>query len=261
VQSLRVAFAGDRDISVRVLKYLLGRDIRPLALLISDPGQESHADDLRALCSYLTSDLIFVGRAFRQPEAASILASLELDYIVSIHFPYIFPVETLSLPRFGVINLHPAYLPHNRGWHTPSWAILEDSPAGATLHFMDSGVDTGDIIHQKQLRASPGDTANTLYSRIKELEFEVFIEAWPQIESGTYKRQAQNPLQGSSHKRSDMLKPDIQRIDLEEQVQAGILLKRLRALTTNKIEESGYYEVDGKRYYVQLAIHEANTED
>ena len=78
------------------------------------------------------------------------LEQLSLDYIICVHFPYIVPREILSIPKYGVTNLHPAYLPYNLGWHTPSWAILENTPIGATLHYMDECVDTGDIIHQKK---------------------------------------------------------------------------------------------------------------
>lgn len=196
------------------------------------------------------------GKAFRTEQGISLLSSLNLDYIIGIHFPYIVPERVLAIPRIGVLNLHPAYLPFNRGWHTPSWAILEETPIGATLHFMDTGVDTGDIIHQKEVMVSPGDTAHTLYQKLKACEFETFCEAWPGIADGTYARKNQDGLVGTEHKRSELFAKEIQEISLDATMPVGQLVRRLRALTTNDVSEAAYFIEDRKRYRVQVSITE-----
>lgn len=251
----RFAFAGDRDIAVRVLDHLLGLGARPLALMVTEPGRASHADELVARCAHLDPSMIFRGREFREPRGMAALRELQLDLVVGVHFPYLVPPEVLEIPRTGVLNLHPAYLPYNRGWHTPSWAILEGTPVGATLHFMDAGVDTGDIVHQRELAVSPADTANTLYARLKELELQVFVEAWPGLAGGGFRRLPQPPDGGTAHKRADLLTPAVQRIDLEAPATAGELLRKLRALTTSHPGEAAYYEMNGMRYRVQVTIH------
>ena len=256
MNSLRIAFAGDRDISVWVLKFILEQGITPQALLVSDVKHATHADELVTLCNHLPDPLIMRGSAFRNPKNLIALKAQSLDYIIGIHFPYIVPETVLSIPKFGVLNLHPAYLPFNRGWHTPSWAILEETPVGATLHFMNSEIDKGDIVLQRQLDISPGDTANSLYQRIKLLEFEVFKKAWPHIIGNTYQRLKQSSSVGTSHLREDLLKEKIQRINLAESIEAGKLIKKLRALTTNQINEAAYYEVEGRRFRIQLIISE-----
>ncbi|MHA2282677.1 MAG: formyltransferase family protein [Planctomycetota bacterium] len=261
MNGLRIAFAGDRDIAVWILEFILDQQIRPLALLVPEANKASHDDELVTLCSYLESDQVLRGCRFRQPEGLALLGQLDLDYIIGVHFPYIVPKELLSIPHSGVLNLHPAYLPYNRGWHTPSWAILEETPIGATLHFMDEGIDTGNIVHQERLDVSPGDTANTLYQRLKSLELKVFKEVWPQLVSRSYRRQLQNSTKGSIHKRVELFAEHIQRIDLNGSVGTSDLIKRLRALTTNRIEEAAYYEVDGKRYRIQVFIHEEPVSD
>lgn len=256
MKPLRIAFAGDREISVRVLDFMLQQGIQPLALLTSSLQRASHAKDLIELCAYLPPAYILQGDSFRQPSSLKLLRDLNLDYMVSIHFPYIIPPPVLEIPREGVINLHPAYLPFNRGWHTPSWAILENTPIGATLHFMDIGVDTGDIIHQREIDVLPGDTANTLYQRINQLEFEVFQEAWPRIQEGNYERLPQEQAEGTAHRRQELFSSSVQCIDLDAPTTAAALLRRLRALTTNRLDEAAYYKVGGKRFRVQILIHE-----
>lgn len=254
--NLRIAFAGDRDISVWVLEFLLEQGIQLEALLVSSPDRASHADKLKSLCSFLPPERILVGKTFRSESGKELLTSLHLDYVIGIHFPYIVPESVLDIPNIGVLNLHPAYLPYNRGWHTPSWAILEGTPIGATLHFMDSGVDTGDIVHQKKLIVSPGDTANTLYKKLKACEYETFVEAWPKLAAGTYERFPQPKMKGTEHNRRDLFANDVQEINLDEIVVVNDLLRRLRGLTTNQISEAAYFVQNNRRYRIQVNITE-----
>jgi methionyl-tRNA formyltransferase len=254
VNTPRFAFAGDRDISVWVLEFLLRQGVQPLCLLVSEADRATHADDLLRLCSFLPTQDILVGSDFRQAEGLARLRLLGLDYIIAVHFPYIFPPEALSLPRIGVLNLHPAFLPYNRGWHTPSWAILDGTPIGATLHFMDEGVDTGDIIHQKQIDILPGDTAHSLYHRVKRLELTVFEEAWTLIRMNNPPRNSQTLTEGTIHKRRDLT--PVQPIDLDRSTTARDVLRHLRGLTTNRWDEAAYFEQDGERYRVQVIIRQ-----
>ena len=197
MSKLRLAFAGDRDIAVWVLDFLLAQGVHPFALLLPDQSKATHWQELRKRCADLPEERILVGANFREPQGIKILRDLRLDYIVGVHFPYLVPEAVLDISGRGFLNLHPAYLPFHRGWHTTSWAILEGTVAGATLPFMDKGLDTGDIILQKELHVSDDDTANTLYRKLKKLELDVFRRAWPQILSGQPPRIPQDPAVGT----------------------------------------------------------------
>lgn len=255
-QDVRFAFAGDRDIAVRVLDYLTGSGHEPLALLLGASSRATHADELLALCPGLPSERIFRGKRFREETATETLRTLQLDFIVGVHFPYVIPPEVLELPSRGVLNLHPAYLPFNRGWHTPSWAILDQTPIGATLHFMDDGIDTGDMVAQERIEPGPGETADSLYQRLKELELEVFRKAWPSLADGSYRRTPQDPSKGTSHVKADLLTDEVRRIDMEQPMPAGELIRRLRALTTSDPAEAAWFERDGRRFRIRVAIEE-----
>lgn len=255
-EAIRFAFAGDRDIAVWVLEHLLESGHEPLALLLRASRAATHAEELQALCPSVPPERIFRGKRFREDAGLETLEGLELDYIIGVHFPYLVPREVLEIPRHGVLNLHPAYLPFNRGWHTPSWAILEDTPIGATLHFMSDAIDGGDIVRRERLEIEPGDTADSLYGRIKKLELQVFRDAWPDLVAGTYTRSPQDPAAGTSHVRDELLRDDVQRIDPSSTGPAVDLIRRLRALTTNDVAEAAYYEQDGKRYRIRVDIVE-----
>ncbi len=253
---MKYAFAGDRDIAVQVLQFLLDQGHSPAALILSEPDQASHAMELRGLVPGLPDKAIITGTDVSSPRTVELLRGLGLDFIFGIHFPHLISGDLLRIPRHGFLNLHPAFLPYNRGWHTPSWAILDQTPYGATLHAMSEALDAGDIIHQKPLQIRPDDTADTLYARVKALELEVFMEAWPLLLTRTHERRVQQPGMGTSHRKKDLSHESIARIRLDEKTTAGALIDRLRALTTNHPDEAAWFEKDGHRYRIQVSIRD-----
>ena len=249
----RVLFAGDREIAVQVLDFLLDHEVEVVGLLLPAVDQASHSSELRERCSFLPRDSILKPDLFEKPQLTEKISSLNPDFLLSVHFQSLFPPSLLEIPEVAALNLHPAYLPYNRGWHTPSWALLEDTPFGATLHVMTDKLDAGPIVHRKTIDVRPEDTAHTLYQRVQELELKVFTEAWPALCEGSASPKIPDS-EGTAHTVSDLHTPDVQRIDLEETTRAGCLLDRLRALTTNRIDEAAYFERNGKRYRVQVSI-------
>lgn len=250
--SIKIAYAGDREIAVDVLRFIIDQGIKPEALFVSSGEKATNDDELISLCDHLDPSKILKGDDFKKDENIDMLERLDLDYIISIHFPYIYPKTVLDIPREGVINLHPAYLPFNRGWHTPTWAIYGDTPYGVTLHFMDEQLDQGDIISRKRLEIKPEDTADTLYQKVLELEKELFYETWDDLVSLDYDRLEQNIEKGTQHTKDEIEK--IQRIDLDEKIEVEKFIRKLRALTTNKISEAAYFERDGEKYRIQIDI-------
>jgi len=240
---VRIAFAGDRQISVEVLSFLLARGVKPLVLLI--PEHPSHGKKLRELCGYLPPEDIQEGRP--GSEAAARLGRHRPMYLVAVHYPHLFPPEILTIPSVGAVNLHPAFLPYNRGWNTPSWAILDGTPVGATLHFMAGEVDSGDIIHQREVAVAPEDTAHTLYQKLLAEEIRVFTEAWPLLLSGKPPRKPN--AGGTSHRKADL--ESVREITDSEGLRT---LKRIRALTTSDLREAAYIREGGRRYLLRIEI-------
>lgn len=256
---MKYVFAGDRDIAVHVLKFIIGEGFYPEALLVSGGNRATHAQELIEL-SKLPEEKIFRGKEFSDENGLKLLRDINPDYIIGIHFPYLISKEILDIPKVGFLNLHPAYLPYNRGWHTPSWAIMDETPIGATLHYMAEQLDAGDIIHQEKVEPSISDTANSLYRKLKDLELHVFKNAWPQLLNLKPSRIPQNLDEGTAYKRKDLFNPQVQELDLNQKYELATLLRKLRGLTTNNLEEAAYFTHNGKKYRVQISIEEETAE-
>ncbi|MBW8012884.1 MAG: hypothetical protein FVQ83_16830 [Chloroflexi bacterium] len=95
-----------------------------------------------------------------ESEALSILRELSPDLIVTACFPRLLPQEWLETPRLGCLNIHPSLLPAYQGRYPLFWQFRAgEHDTGVTLHLMDTGVDTGDIVAQKGLTFPEGVTA------------------------------------------------------------------------------------------------------
>ena len=92
------------------------------------------------------------------------LKSLNADIFLFLNFPKILKKNIINLKgRF--INLHLSYLPYNRGKNPNVWSIVENTPAGVTLHEIDKGIDTGKIIFRKKIVPEAIDTGKSLWEK------------------------------------------------------------------------------------------------
>jgi methionyl-tRNA formyltransferase len=101
-----------------------------------------------------------------------------------------------------VVNLHIGFLPYNRGADPNLWSVLEDTPAGVSIHYVDEGVDTGDVIAQRRLEFGDDETLATSYAALQEAMLELFREHWPAIREGRCARRPQAGP-GTSHRIAD----------------------------------------------------------
>lgn len=90
----------------------------------------------------------------------------EVDLFVSMSFNQIFKAEMINLPRYKTINCHAGKLPFYRGRNILNWALINDEKEfGITVHYVDEGIDTGDIILQETYLITDEDDYNTLLTR------------------------------------------------------------------------------------------------
>jgi methionyl-tRNA formyltransferase len=136
------------------------------------------------------------------PVAPSQLDELNPDWTVSYGYRHILRGDVLRRLEGRAVNLHIALLPWNRGADPNLWSFIENTPKGVSIHFIDAGVDTGDLIAQQAVEPVDGDTLASSYQRLQDEIQALFREVWPAIRSGDAPRQPQ-PSGGSYHSISD----------------------------------------------------------
>lgn len=194
---------------------------------------------------------MFDASKLREPETVDAIKALKPEIGITAFFAYILKPDIIEIPLLGCINLHPAMLPHNQGWHPNVWPILDGSPAGVTVHYIDEGVDTGDIIAQRVVEVEPTDTGGSLHQRLTRELVSLFQDTWPAIKAGTNQRIQQGIRKGTSHRRRDM--DAIDKIDLDETYVAKDLINILRGRTYPPYP-AAYFIHDGRRVYVRVQL-------
>jgi phosphoribosylglycinamide formyltransferase-1 len=107
---------------------------------------------------------------------ATELSRLKPALIISAGFMKILGPVVLRFHQGKIINTHPALLPNFPGAHAVRDALAAGvSETGATIHFVDKGVDTGEVIAQVRVKVEPGDTQDSLHERIKQAERELLV--------------------------------------------------------------------------------------
>ena len=124
------------------------------------------------------------------------------DFIISYGYSHILKKNILDRFPNKAINFHISLLPWNRGADPNLWSFLEDTTKGVTIHYLDYGIDTGDILAQQEVDYMPEDTLRTSYERLSKTIEELFRKVWPNIRSGKQKPIPQ-PDGGSYHRLSD----------------------------------------------------------
>ena len=124
----------------------------------------------------------------------------QYDLAISFGYKFIISKKCLSTTKRPPINLHISYLPFNRGAHPNFWSWIESTPIGVSIHEINEGIDTGNIIFQKEINfLKKSDTFSSTYKvLINEVE-SLFIEKYAEIISGEYESKKQTFI-GTIHK-------------------------------------------------------------
>ena len=242
---------GNGRVALAVLRKLVAESAPPVALVVHPTARARERDAIIAASGLGDAD-VREGPDLRRPDGIEWLAAHQPDWLISVYFGYILTGAALRLPRHGAVNLHPALLPYNRGAYPNVWSIVDGTPAGVTLHYIDEKLDTGDIVLQREVAVKRADTGEVLYRRLEDAAISLFAECWPMLQSGTLPRR-QQPGGGTSHRLQDVERID--RIDPNALYRAGDLIDVLRGRTFPP-HRGAYLDYGDRRVYLQLQLQE-----
>lgn len=121
-------------------------------------------------------------------QSAERVLHADADFIVSYGYRHILKEPLISAFDGRAVNLHIAYLPWNRGADPNLWSWIDGTPKGVSIHYIDAGIDTGDLIAQREISMDGGTLAST-YAALQSAIVELFKDTWPAIRIGACGRQ------------------------------------------------------------------------
>tara|TARA_R100000008_G_C3577003_1_gene165897 strand:- start:629 stop:1378 length:750 start_codon:yes stop_codon:yes gene_type:complete len=177
-----------------------------------------------------------------------------IDLVFLLWWPKIVKQRAIDSVGLGFINLHPSLLPFNRGKHPYYWSIVDGTPAGVTLHFIDASIDKGDILFQKEIETSITTTGESLYAESLKRITELFIDSYEKIINGDLDPKKQSENDSTFHYGKNIIKHS--EIDLNRSYKAMDLINIMRAKSFSG-GPSSHFVLNGKKYYININIREA----
>jgi len=195
---MKLVFCGTPSFAVPTFKTVL-RAGHQIALAVTQPDRPA-GRGMRVVIPPVKEAAIAAGVPVVQPEKIKSnaefrirLESIQPDAILVVAYGRIIPKWMLDLPRFGNLNLHGSLLPKYRGAAPVQWAIANGEPVtGVTTMRLDEGLDTGDILMQREMAIAPDQTATHLYPLLAEMGAALMVETLDGLASGTITPQKQN---------------------------------------------------------------------
>ena len=241
--------------SIKILQFLLSKGDLPVALIL-DRGDRDNCNQKLIELSRVPSINIIYSDELHKPKTMETLESLCIDVGFLLWWPHIIGQDLIDITKDGIVNLHPSFLPHNRGRDPNFWAIFNGTPFGVTLHYINCSIDSGDIIAQTEIPVTWLDTGSTLYTKALSTLLKLFKENYSKIISGTLRPKKQELKSGSFHNHEDLETASY--IDLDHEYKARDLLNKIRARTFSP-HPSAWFVDDGEKYEVRINITKENN--
>jgi len=226
---LDLVFCGTPRFAVPALEKLAAAGHR-IHLVVTQPdrpkgrGLELVASPVKQSAEKLNLPIIQPERIKANDELRAQFTVIKPAAIIVVGYGRIIPQWMLDLPRLGNINLHASLLPKYRGAAPIQWAIANgETVTGNTTMRIDAGLDTGDILLQRELLIKPDDTAETLAPPLAAMGAGLLIETLEGLEAGTIHPRKQDDSQATL---APILKKEEGLVDFSRPAQQ--ILNRLR---------------------------------
>ena len=201
--SLDLVFCGTPRFAVPTLEKLVAAGF-PVRLVVTQPdrpkgrGLELVASPVKLSALSLNLPIVQPDRIKANEAFRAQLTALRPDAIIVVGYGRLIPQWMLDLPRLGDINLHASLLPKYRGAAPIQWAIAKgETVTGVTTMRLDAGLDTGDILLQKEIAIKSDDTSETLLPRLASIGSGLVVETLRGLQAGTIHPQPQDNSQAS----------------------------------------------------------------
>ena len=200
---MRLLFCGTPDFAVPTLRHLLAQSDFEIAAVIAQPdrpkgrGQAVSFSPVKETASDANIP-VFQPEKIRAPESEQFLRQASPDAIVIIAYGQIIPARLLDIPKLGWINSHASLLPQYRGAAPMQWAIANgETKTGITTMRIDAGMDTGEMLLQRETPIASNETTPELSTRLAEISAPLMAETLRGLRDGTLRPAPQDHSKAS----------------------------------------------------------------
>ena len=186
---MKIVFMGTPDFAVGALEALIKAGHEITAVVTQPDKAKGRSGQLTfppvKECALKYGIPVFQPRRIKTPEAIGELKQYPADVYVVAAFGQLLSQEILDIPKFGCLNIHASLLPKYRGASPIQNVLLNgEEKTGITIMQMNAGLDTGDMLYQKEIEIDRTDTFETLHDKLMVLGGEAIAEALPLLEQG-----------------------------------------------------------------------------
>lgn len=245
---MKIVYMGTPDFSVPTLEKLYNDDEINIEYVVtkadakSNRGQEINYSAVKKKALEYNLDILQPVKLKDDIDVINKLKDAEPDFIIVVAYGEILSKEILDIPKKASINGHASLLPKYRGASPIQSALLNgDTITGTTAMLMDVGLDTGDILLQREIKIDKKETAESLFDKLSYLTADVIIDTLKNFDS--IKKIKQDDEKAT---KSCIIKKEYGKIDFTKE-SAIEVDRKVRAYTS---WPSAYVEIDDARYKI-----------
>ncbi|GAA0090274.1 methionyl-tRNA formyltransferase [Paraclostridium bifermentans] len=189
---MNILFMGGHELGAKTLEHLINNNINVVGVVVSKNDNDWYRGVDEVANKFNLN--LYEEKNINAPNFLTKIKSLNLDLIVCVNFDQILKKDIINLPTIGCINTHASLLPKYRGRAPLNWAMINgEEYSGVTVHFIDEGIDTGDIILQEKIKIDEDDYISDLLNKVKN----------------TYPKIVLNAIQSLENNNINLIKPDL----------------------------------------------------
>ena len=200
---LTLVFCGTPQFAVPTLEKLVNSGYS-VPLVVTQPdrprgrGMELTASPVKQCALKSSLPVAQPDKIKHNEEFRARLEDIKPEAIIVVGYGRIIPQWMLDLPPLGNINLHASLLPKYRGAAPIQWAIAKgETTTGVTTMKIDAGLDTGDILLQRELPIGSSDTSLSLAPKLAEIGADLMVATLRGLQAGTIQPKPQNNAQAT----------------------------------------------------------------
>lgn len=179
---MNILFMGGHELGAKTLEHLINNNVNVVGVVVSKNDNDWYrgVDEI----AYKFNLNLYEEKNINDQNFLNKIKSLNLDLIVCVNFDQILKKDIINLPTIGCINTHASLLPKYRGRAPLNWAMINgEEYSGVTVHFIDEGIDTGDIILQEKIKIDEDYYISDLLNKVKNIYPKIVLNAIRALES------------------------------------------------------------------------------